>query len=111
MTRGLPTVGERARRFTLEMPVETPDGFGGVIRTWQAGPQVWGAMQMLTASERIRAGRPEAVVTHRAVLPFREGVTDAVRLTLGLRRFRIAAAADPDGSRRHLVCLLEEMRP
>jgi SPP1 family predicted phage head-tail adaptor len=105
----LPTVGERARRFTLELPVDTPDGFGGTLRTYQAGPQLWGAMEMLSGAERIRGGRPESVVTHRAILPFRPGVTDAMRLALGLRRFRIRACSDPDGGGRHLVCLLEEM--
>ena len=27
-----PTLGARARRFVLEVPLESPDGFGGVIR-------------------------------------------------------------------------------
>lgn len=109
VARGAPAIGERARRFTLELPIDTPDGFGGTLRTYQAGPQIWGALEMLSGAERIRAGRAESVVTHRAVLPFRAGVTDAMRLALGLRRFRIRAAADPDGGGRHLVCLLEEM--
>ena len=33
-----------------------------------------------------------------------------MRLTLGLRRFAIRATSDPDGSRRDLVCLVEEVR-
>jgi hypothetical protein len=33
-----------------------------------------------------------------------------MRLTSGLRRFAIRAAADPDGSKRDLVCLVEEVR-
>lgn len=106
-----PTIGERARRFTLDLPVEAPDGFGGVVRSYQPGPQLWGAMEMLTEGERIRAARAESVVTHRVTLPYRAGIGDANRLTLGLRRFRIRAASDPDGSRRQLVCLVEEIRP
>lgn len=111
MSRRGTTIGERGRRFTLEMPVEAPDGFGGVVRTFQPGPRLWGAMRMLEAGERQRAGRAEAAVTHRVTFAWRTGIADGAHLILGLRRFRIQAAADPDGARRQLVCLVEEVRP
>ena len=104
------SIGARARRFVLELPLEQPDGFGGVIRTYAPGPQLWGAIEMLSGTERVRADRPEQSLTHRITLRYREGVTGAMRLTSGLRRFAIRAAADPDGSKRDLVCLVEEMR-
>ena len=100
------SIGARARRFVLELPLEQPDRFGGVIRTYAPGPQLWGAIEMLSGTERVRADRPEQSLTLR----YREGVTGAMRLTSGLRRFAIRAAADPDGSKRDLVCLVEEMR-
>lgn len=111
MMRPAPSIGARGRRFTLEVPVEAPDGFGGVIRTYQAGPRLWGAMETMGAGERLRADRPEASVTHRVTFDWRTGVNDGMQLTLGLRRFRIKAAGDPDGARRRLVCLVEEVRP
>jgi SPP1 family predicted phage head-tail adaptor len=102
-------IGARGRRFVLELPLESPDGFGGVVRTYAAGPQLWGAIEMLKGDERIRAGRPEQAVTHRITLRYRDGVTGAMRLARGLRRFAIRATADPDGERRHLVCFVEEI--
>ena len=105
------TIGARGRRFTLEVPVEAPDGFGGVIRTFQPGPRLWGAMELVGAEERVRADRPEAAITHRVTFDWREGLGDGMQLTLGLRRFRIKAAADPEGARRRLVCLVQEIRP
>lgn len=102
-------IGARGRRFVLEVPVETADGFGGVLRSYQSGPQLWGAIALLSADERIRADRPEQAATHRITLGFREGVTAAMRLVLGLRRFQIRAAGDPDGTRRQLVCWVEEI--
>jgi head-tail adaptor len=33
-----------------------------------------------------------------------------MRLAVGLRRFSIRAASDPDGTRRDLVCLVEEIK-
>lgn len=104
-------IGARRRRFTLELPIETPDGFGGVLRTYAAGPHLWGSIEMLAQGERDRAGRPEEVVTHRVRLRWREGVTGAMRLSSGLRRFAIRSACDPDGRRRDLVCLVEEVAP
>lgn len=105
------SIGARARRFVLELPLEQPDGFGGVIRSYAPGPQLWGAIETVAGTERVRAGRPEQVHTHRITLRYREGVSGAMRLTSGLRRFAIRAAADPDGSRRDLVCLVEEIKP
>ena len=104
-------IGARRRRFVLELPVESRDGFGGVIRTYAAGPQLWGAIEMIRGDEHVRAGRAEEAVTHRVRLRYREGVTAAHRLASGPRRFQIRMAADPDGQRRELVCLVEEVGP
>lgn len=104
-----PAIGARGRRFTLELPLETPDGFGGVLRTWQPGPRLWGSIELLTTMERIRAGRTDTIATHRVTLPFREGVLPDQRFLLGSRRFRIRSAEDPDGRRDSLVCLVEEI--
>lgn len=109
--RARPSIGARGRRFTVEVALESPDGFGGVLRNWQAGPRVWGAIELLTTMERVRAGREDAIVSHRVTLPYRDDVTPERRLLLGPRRFRIRSAEDPDGRRQSLVCLVEEMAP
>ena len=103
------TIGARARRFVLERPIETPDGFGGVLRTFAPGPQLWAAIEAVAAEERVRAGRTEQAGTHRVTLRYRDDVTAAMRLSRGLRRFDIRSAVDPDGRRRDLVCLVEEV--
>ncbi len=104
-------IGARRRRFVLELPLDSPDGFGGLIRTYAAGPQLWGAIEMIRGDEFVRADRSEQSVTHRVRLRYRDGVTAAHRLACGPRRFQIRAAADPDGKRRELVCLVEEVGP
>jgi len=109
MKRASPHIGARSRRFVLEMPSDTPDGFGGVIRSYTAGPQLWGAMELLATAERRRADRVEGVATHRVTLRYRQGITGAMRLQSGLRRFAIHSAADPDGTQRDLVCIVEEI--
>ena len=74
-------------------------------------PQLWGAIEIVHQAERERAARTEEAVTHRVRLRWRDGVTGAMRLSCGPRRFRIKAATDPDGARRDLVCLVEEVSP
>lgn len=107
--RGRPSVGARGRRFVLEVALESPDGFGGVIRTYQPGPQLWGAIALVGQTARDRAGRPESVATHRVTLGYRDGIRGGMRLALGPRRFDIKVATDPDGRRIDLVCLVEEI--
>jgi head-tail adaptor len=97
-----PPIGARRRRFVLELPQESPDGFGGVVRAFAAGPELWGAIE--TTGEGARDGP-----THRVTLRWRAGVTPAMRLACGPRRFAIRACDDPDGRRRDLVCLVREL--
>lgn len=108
MTAG-PSIGERGRCFTLEVPLESPDGFGGAVRSWQPGPLLWGSIEFISARENAEEGRIEDAATHRVTLPYRDGVGSRHRLVLGSRRFRIRHAGDPDGRRRSLVCLVEEL--
>lgn len=107
--KGLPTIGARACRFTIEMPIDVPDGFGGILRSYQPGPRVWGAIELLSTMERLRAGGLETLVTHRVSLPYRTGMSPDQRLSLGLRHFRIRSADDPNGRREQIVCLVEEI--
>jgi SPP1 family predicted phage head-tail adaptor len=104
-----PPIGARRRRFVLELPLEETDGFGGSLRRYVAGPVLWGAIEALGSPERTRGGRTDAVATHRVRLAYRAGITPAMRLTSGPRRFAIRAAGDPDGRRRDLVCQVEEL--
>lgn len=104
-----PTIGARRRRFVLELPQAQPDGFGGTALSFAPGPELWGAIELVGEGDRVRGDRPESVATHRVRLRYREGVTGAMRLTSGPRRFAIRGCADPDGRRRDLVCLVEEI--
>ncbi|MER2266532.1 head-tail adaptor protein [Methylobacterium oxalidis] len=104
-----PALGARRRRFVLERPVEDPDGFGGTLRRYVAGPVLWGAIEPLGEAERLRGGRADPVATHRITLRARDGLAPAMRLAAGPRRFVIRSldAAGPPG--RDLVCRVEEL--
>lgn len=101
-----PALGARRRRFVLEMPVEEPDGFGGVLRRYVAGPVLWGALGPAGSVERLRGGRSDRAVTHRITLRARPGLTPAMRLAAGPRCFAIRGVDEAAGD---LVCHVEEL--
>ncbi len=102
-------VGAMRRRFTLEAPVATPDGLGGTTQVYQTVAALWAQIEWLSGGEHWRRGRPEQVATHRVTLRWCPGVDAGQRLRDRNRLFDIRAVADPDGSRRRLICLVQEI--
>ncbi|APX87923.1 head-tail adaptor protein [Methylorubrum extorquens] len=102
-------LGARRRRLVLEVPVDEPDGFGGRLRRYVAGPMLWGSLESLGSTAAPRGGRTDRPGLYRVGLRYRPGVTPAMRFADGPRRFAIRAADDPDGRRRDLVCEVEEV--
>lgn len=104
-------VGALRRRLVLETPVASPDGLGGEMRSFVTVAALWGRLEWLGGSERWRAGRPEQTGSHRVTLRWRAGLEAGLRLRDGARIFDVLAVGDPDGGRRRLVCLVEEVSP
>ncbi|MCP8937785.1 phage head closure protein [Alsobacter sp. SYSU M60028] len=106
-----PAIADRRARVTLLAPVETPDGFGGVLRSFSPRACVWAAFEPLRAADAQVADAPGQVVTHRVTLRRDSGVDASMRLQRGARLFTVQAVFDPDERRRDLVCLCEEVKP
>ncbi|WP_291826985.1 phage head closure protein [Bosea sp. (in: a-proteobacteria)] len=104
-------VGALRRRLLLEAAMATPDGLGGTTQVYETVAAVWAQLEWIAGGERWRLGRPEQVATHRVTLRWRAGVDAGQRLRDGDRLFDIRAVADPDGGRRRLVCLVQEIGP
>jgi head-tail adaptor len=104
-----PALGARRRRFVLERPVEEPDGFGGVLRRYVAGPVLWGAMAPAGLVDRPAGGRTDTLPAFRVTLRRRAQLDPTMRLAAGPRRFAIRAVAEPDARGRDLVCHVEEL--
>lgn len=104
-------VGALRRRLLLEAAVTTPDGLGGTTQVYETVAAVWAQLEWIAGGERWRRGRPEQVATHRVTLRWRADVDAGQRLRDGDRLFDIRAVADPDGGRRRLVCLVQEIGP
>lgn len=75
-------LGARRRRLVLEVPVDEPDGFGGRLRCYVAGPVLWGSLESLGSAAAPRGGRTDRPGLYRVGLRYRPGVTPAMRLSL-----------------------------
>jgi SPP1 family predicted phage head-tail adaptor len=100
--------GQLDRRLVLEEPVETPDGAGGVTRSYATVTTLWAAVRPSRAEGEIVAAATGATVTHRILIRSRTDVTTRHRLRDGLRIFRIVALRDPDGDGRLVEIVAEE---
>lgn len=102
-------VGALRRRLLLEAPAGTPDGAGGLLTGFETVAAVWAQVEWLSGNERWRGERPEQAASHRITLRWRAGVDAGQRLRDGDQVFDIRAVGDPDGGRRRLICLVEEV--
>lgn len=104
-------IAARRRRLTLEAPASTPDGAGGGLETFAPVASMWASLRWLGGEERRQADRWEQASRQEIVIRWRSGVTAGMRFRAGGEVFAIVTAGDPDGDRRRLVCLCEEIGP
>jgi len=91
--------GRLSTRLTLQAPVESDDGQGGVARSYVAQQTLWARVEPLAAREGVAADAGGAALRLRITL--RGGVTLSRdhRLSDGARLYRILAWRDRDGGR------------
>lgn len=91
--------GRLNQRLVLDMPLETPDGTGGVVRTYAGGPLLWASVTPLAARGSVVADSAGASVTHRIIVRSGPQVTTRHRLRKGVRIFRIASVREDENGR------------
>ena len=97
------------RRLTLEEPVETDDGAGGVTRDYQTLATLWAEVTPVAARGEVVAAALGATVTHRIVIRRNPDVTIRHRFRDGARIFRIVAMRERQNG-RFLEIQAEERR-
>lgn len=102
-------VQSRRSRVTLETPAETVNALGGASIAFQPVVTLWARIEARGGAERERGARLEGGTDTRITLRWRGGVDTRMRFSLDTRIFAIRAAFDPDGRKRDLVCLCEEI--
>jgi SPP1 family predicted phage head-tail adaptor len=101
------------RRLTLETPVSSDDGAGGIVRVWQTLGTVWaevtprsgrerrgitGAVSDLSYRITLRAAPPSSLARPKPEQRFRDGA----------RLFNIHAVTERDASGLYVVCFADE---
>jgi SPP1 family predicted phage head-tail adaptor len=79
------------RRLTLEAPVETADGSGGVTRSYTAIATLWASVVPASARDNVEADALGANVTHRLRLRTNADITLRHRFRDGDTIYRIVA--------------------
>jgi len=102
------SVGRLRHRLILEAVSRSPDGGGGAAESWTTVAQLWGRIRPTGGAEVFDADGLSGRISHEITLRHRPGVTPAMRLSTGLRRFEIVAVMDVDERRRWLKCLCVE---
>lgn len=100
--------GRYNHRLVVEAPIETPDGAGGVSRSFMTLATLWAEVTPLAARADTQAGSLGAVATHRILVRAGVEITTRHRLRLGTREFTIVTVRDHDRSGRIVEIHAEE---
>lgn len=92
-------IGELNRRLVLEAPVETPDGAGGVSRSYAATATVWAALTPIAAAGGVSADALGATVTHRIIIRPGPELTVHHRFRDGTRTFAVVSVRARENNR------------
>jgi SPP1 family predicted phage head-tail adaptor len=99
--------GDLNRRLTLEAPVESDDGSGGVTRTYETVTTLWARVAPLAARADLAADSLGASLRYAIVIRAREDVTTRHRFSEGGRIYRVIAVRQ-SADRRFLEIEAEE---
>jgi head-tail adaptor len=103
--------GRLKTRLTVQAPVETDDGQGGVVRSYTTLTTAWAQVTPLAlrgGSAGVEADAEGATVKYRIVLRSNFVLTLQHRLVDGARIYRIAAIRDADD--RRFIAVDAELR-
>lgn len=103
-------IAARRSLMVIEIPQDTPDGFGGFVRSYVAGPSVWARITPLKYAYDRPADQTELHVSHRIIVRHRTDIDLTKRLRLGARIFALRGYYDPNGRRVELVLWCKEIR-
>ena len=106
-----PSLGAMRHRLTIESPVDTPDGFGGLIRSFVARANISAAMEQVKMDQRAVSFGETVEITHLVHLRASANVAAGWRLRKGARRFEIMAVLPDDRASGFILCHCRELAP
>jgi len=86
--------GDLNSRLTLQAPVETDDGQGGITRAYETVATLWAQVVPLAGRADIIADSLGAALRYRITIRRRDDITTRHRFVDGSRVYRVIAARD-----------------
>ncbi|MBP8295221.1 MAG: phage head closure protein [Burkholderiales bacterium] len=96
--------------MTLEQRAQAADGGVGITTTFAAVAHVWAKIEATKGSIYAAGVQVVEAPTHRIVIRHR-AMTDFDHVSLGEQRWRARDVRDPDGTRKWIEIMAEELRP
>ena len=104
-------IGSLRNRVRLEMRHQAPDLGTGVTDTYAPVAEVWAQVEATRGSVYIGSLQISEVLTHRITMRWRDPTTFThLSVNDGQQRFKKRDARDPDGRKRWLEVMAEEMQ-
>lgn len=103
--------GRLRHRVTIQEQAVIRNSYGEEIVTWVDVATVWASVLPGSSGERFlaSASREQATATHTVRIRYRAGLNPKMRLIWDGRTLNIESIIDPDGRRRDLVLLCNEV--
>ena len=109
MANCLDRVATLRKRLTIQTVSRVSDGQGGFTETWIDGATVSASIDPVKAYERFQAMQMAMPISHKIVMRFTKGVTDATRLKYGDRIFSVKEVINEGELSRFLLIKAIEM--
>jgi len=101
--------GRLRHRIRLKSPIQTPDGMGGITKTWGTVGVYWASIEPLRGREYIESHLENAEVTGKIIMRYLAAINPAMKIEYGNREFEILSVINVDEKDRELQLMVKEM--
>lgn len=101
-------IGRLRHRVTIEEVVRRDDGQGGFTETWVTKAEVWGGVEPIRGMERFEAQKVNANISHKVIIRYLFGLTEAMRVNFKDRYLTIEAIINPNEKNESMELLCSE---
>lgn len=104
-----PSAGELDRRITLRLRLDTPAPDQGLDPMFTGQKQRWAKIEPVGTVVYANGIQTDVKITHRVILYYLKGMSDAHEVVHGGSIYRVKRVADMNGSRRFTIIEVEEL--
>lgn len=106
-----PSAGELDRRITVRLRSDDPAPDLGLDSVFSDQKKWWAKIEPVGTAVYANGVQTDVKITHRVILYYLKGMSDAHEVVHGGSIYRVKRVADMNGSRRFTVLEVEELGP